>query len=331
VALTAETIDRLKAQLLTSGLSQKNQPLYQVINTLIDAVRQSLVGVQNITGTGGGSGSGLANATYLTEIPEGGLPQSRQLIAGQGITIQHTPTGRTVIHSAIPLGGDGGEGGEDGPPGPPGRDGIAGPAGPTGSSGQSTFYAFDGEDGVDGLPGLPGPQGFTGSAGSAGPPGIPGIPGSDGEDGLDSMLPGPTGPIGLTGAQGIQGVMGPPGFDGEDAIEPMSIPGPQGIQGPAGGGGGGGLTLTDFTKDLGVANRSGTFDITGLAGLTPGKNVIIVQTMQQISSKGDARDEPEMDLIRLTGYVFDATTIRADWLCESVVVGTYAFAYGVSG
>lgn len=35
-------LDRLKSQLLTSGLSQKDQPLYQVINQLIDAVRQSI-------------------------------------------------------------------------------------------------------------------------------------------------------------------------------------------------------------------------------------------------------------------------------------------------
>jgi len=83
----------------------------------------------------------------------------------------------------------------------------------------------------------------------------------------------------------------------------------------------------DFTKDLGVARRSGTFDITGLSGLTAGKVVDIRQTAAQIASKGNARDEPEMDQIEVTGYVVDANTIRAYWYANSVVVGTYAFAY----
>lgn len=96
---------------------------------------------------------------------------------------------------------------------------------------------------------------------------------------------------------------------------------------PSGGGAG---TLTDFTKDLGAARRSGTFDITGLSGLTTGKNVLIVQTAQPIASKGNARDEFEMDPIHLTGYVLSATSIRAYWNADNVVVGTYAFAYQVA-
>jgi hypothetical protein len=94
---------------------------------------------------------------------------------------------------------------------------------------------------------------------------------------------------------------------------------------PAGAGG-----FTHFTKDLGVARRSGTFDITGLAGLTADKVVDIVQTAAQIATKGNARDEAEMDHIDVTGYVVDATTVRAYWQAPSVVVGTYAFAYAVS-
>jgi hypothetical protein len=34
-------LDRLKVTLLKSGLQQKDQPLYQVINTLIDFLRKS--------------------------------------------------------------------------------------------------------------------------------------------------------------------------------------------------------------------------------------------------------------------------------------------------
>ena len=93
------------------------------------------------------------------------------------------------------------------------------------------------------------------------------------------------------------------------------------------GGGGGASTFTDFTKDLGVSKMAGTFDITGLSGLTTGKNVLVMQTNQMISSKGNARDEPEMDKIQASGYVLNSTTIRCNWNATGVVVGTYAFAY----
>lgn len=96
------------------------------------------------------------------------------------------------------------------------------------------------------------------------------------------------------------------------------------------GGSAGSSIYQDFEKDLGTASCSGTFDITGLSGLTADKNVLIFQTAQAIASKGNARDEAEMDQIQLTGYVFDATTIRAYWWAPSVVVGTYEFAYKVS-
>lgn len=85
----------------------------------------------------------------------------------------------------------------------------------------------------------------------------------------------------------------------------------------------------DFTVNLGVAKRSGTFDITGLAGLTPGNTAIIVQTAQAIASKGNARDEPQFDPIIACGYVVDAATIRCHWRATGVVVGTYAFLYQV--
>lgn len=93
-----------------------------------------------------------------------------------------------------------------------------------------------------------------------------------------------------------------------------------------------GFTLTEFTKDLGVARRSGTFDITGLSGLIADKLVSIIQTASKIASKGDARDESEMDMIVATGYVLDSTTIRAYWFSSngSVVVGDYNFAYIIS-
>jgi hypothetical protein len=97
-----------------------------------------------------------------------------------------------------------------------------------------------------------------------------------------------------------------------------------------GSGANNGTTWINFTKDLGVGALSGTFDLTGLSGLSPGANVAVIQTAQPITSKGNARDEFEMDPIVATGYVVDASTIRVYWsAAPSVVVGTYAFAYSV--
>lgn len=87
---------------------------------------------------------------------------------------------------------------------------------------------------------------------------------------------------------------------------------------------------TAFTQDLGAAQSSGTFDITGLAGLTVGKYVDIQQTAASIASKGSAQDEGQFDAIEAWGIVLDAATIRAQWRATGVAVGTYAFAYLVS-
>ncbi len=93
---------------------------------------------------------------------------------------------------------------------------------------------------------------------------------------------------------------------------------------------GGAPTFVEVIVDLGVARSSGSFDLTGLSGLTPGRYVDVRQSAAVIPGKGDARDESEMDSIALTGYVFDATTIRVFWKATGVVVGDYAFAYLVS-
>lgn len=89
--------------------------------------------------------------------------------------------------------------------------------------------------------------------------------------------------------------------------------------------------IGEFTHDLGVCNRSGSFDVTGFSGLTTGRAVIVQQSAAAIASRGDARDEMEFDTIHATGYVLNATTIRVFWRCDSVVCGEYAFSYVVSG
>lgn len=135
-------LDRLKAQLLTSGLQQRDQPLYQVINQLIGFLRDSINDIDgqlNPGGSGGGGvGSGLAGQSYVTAGNDfSTLPNSRQLIAGNGIGFNNA--GRLLTISAnLPT-------------------------------------VIDGIDGVDGLPGPQGIDGLQGIEGLIGPPGIDGI------------------------------------------------------------------------------------------------------------------------------------------------------------
>ena len=99
MATTEQIIKRLgklQATLLTSGLSQSNQPLYQVINQLIQAIIDSSADVVAITG-GGGSGS-LADKTYVTTGNElAGLPNSSQLIAGDHVSFDTSVFGQLRI------------------------------------------------------------------------------------------------------------------------------------------------------------------------------------------------------------------------------------------
>lgn len=149
MSLTAATIDRLKAQLLTSGLSQRDQPLFQVVNLLIDGVRQSLVVTDALTGTGSGSGSSssiLGQSFVTIDNDQTTLANSRQITAGAGIGFNDNGE-RLIISSAIPFPNDG-EKGEPGPIGPPGLQGPIGATGPAGS-GALLPYIFDAQGDIE--------------------------------------------------------------------------------------------------------------------------------------------------------------------------------------
>jgi len=93
------------------------------------------------------------------------------------------------------------------------------------------------------------------------------------------------------------------------------------------------LSLVTIERDMGSAPLwSGTFDITGLSGLTVGRPVLIFQAAGPYTNKGDRQDEAEMDLVTATGYVVDATTIRVYWTVQPYngpVAGNIKFAYVV--
>jgi hypothetical protein len=77
-----------------------------------------------------------------------------------------------------------------------------------------------------------------------------------------------------------------------------------------------------------TARYGGTFDITGLSGLTANKPVYIQQAPGPYPGKGDRQDEAEMDGIDVNAYVVDANTIRAYWNANpGPVVGSFTFIY----
>lgn len=102
-------LDRLQAQLLTSGLSQKNPALFQVIDQLIKALRQGINEVES-------------QVIAITPAPG------------------PSPTPGTTIISGMPLGGISDDNEETdwnwGPPGLKGDIGVAGPIGPAGLDGE---------------------------------------------------------------------------------------------------------------------------------------------------------------------------------------------------
>ena len=123
---------------------------------------------------------------------------------------------------------------------------------------------------------------------------------------------------------------GPPSMEVARPLEPMMITGPRGA---TGGAGGGGLTMTTVELDIGAAprlRRSGKLQITGLAGLTAGKPVLVQQAVGPYTGKGTRADEAEMDLLKATGKVLNAATIDVYWESQRKVRGKFKFDYAVS-
>jgi len=92
----------------------------------------------------------------------------------------------------------------------------------------------------------------------------------------------------------------------------------------------GSLSLITIEKNLGAkATYSGSFDITGLAGLTPGDPVLIQQATGPYTGKGTLADESE-DMVIANGNVLDAATIRVYWQAvKSPVMGNIKFNYSI--
>ena len=93
------SIKRLKSQLLKSGLQNKDQPLFQIINQLIDAVNGNTA---DIAASGSSSGGVSISGSFLTLDDEPGLPDSFQARPGEGIRFNKR-TSKLIISGAYPL------------------------------------------------------------------------------------------------------------------------------------------------------------------------------------------------------------------------------------
>lgn len=97
---------KLQSILLVSGLQQTNQPLYQVINQLIQAVTDSLTSVLTVAeDASGGSGTVTGDQTFITVGDElATLPNSNQLVAGDNVSFDTSVIGQLRIDVAVPSG-----------------------------------------------------------------------------------------------------------------------------------------------------------------------------------------------------------------------------------
>lgn len=144
MALTMPDLDRLKSQLLTTGLQQKDFPLYQVIDQLIAALRQTINVVDDALPSSGGGGSAFGQSFATIANEKATLPSSRRLVAGPGISFNDNFN--NLIISGAPIPGSDGIEGDEGPMGVPGIQGPVGPAGPSGGGSAMPYWFTDNEE-----------------------------------------------------------------------------------------------------------------------------------------------------------------------------------------
>jgi len=91
-------LDRLKSVLRQSGIQQTNQPLFQVIDQLINWARDAQV---ELNAQVQASAASVEDGTFLTtgnDIVT--LPNSKQLLAGIGITFDDSVFGQRTINAS---------------------------------------------------------------------------------------------------------------------------------------------------------------------------------------------------------------------------------------
>lgn len=90
--------------------------------------------------------------------------------------------------------------------------------------------------------------------------------------------------------------------------------------------------VSTVIKSVGVSGRRGTFDVSVPRWMSVGSPVTVRHVAAPVPSKGNARDEIEMDPIIATGYVVSVGTLRVHWAsaARSIIVGDVAFGFTAS-
>lgn len=88
------------------------------------------------------------------------------------------------------------------------------------------------------------------------------------------------------------------------------------------------LDIHSFEVNLcATAQRSGAFNLTGLAILSPTSSVRVWQSAKPATGKGTLSDEYEMDQISIVGNIVNVFTIRCYWVATGPVMGNFKFFY----
>lgn len=170
MALDSISLDRLKNQLLTSGLQQRDPPLYQVVNQLIDVTKKLQSEITNNIATINNTINNITNNIVIDSHSK------------MGLLIDNTDNyDQTGFQNLIP-----------------------GPRGFNGTNGINGLPGLDGENGLDSF--IPGPKGNDGPTGLRGLIGPPGLDAEDNE--YPYIIPGINGKNGLDGRDGIPGLDG---------------------------------------------------------------------------------------------------------------------------
>lgn len=103
VTTIQKRLTKLQSVLLISNIQKDNQPLYQVINQLIQALSESLglIVIDIEDASGGGTVGG--NETFLTVGDElVTLPNSSQIVAGDNMSFDTSVIGQLRLDVTIP-------------------------------------------------------------------------------------------------------------------------------------------------------------------------------------------------------------------------------------
>lgn len=96
-------LDRLRAQLLASGIQRTNNALFQVIDRIITELRNTSNTATTAQTTSGGVSSTLSALTLITDTDQSAsLPNSRRLIAGDNVSFDNSVANQKTIDVTIP-------------------------------------------------------------------------------------------------------------------------------------------------------------------------------------------------------------------------------------